>query len=189
MERSLLTELPHFDITKQLPQDIMHVLLEGSVQYAVRSTMQQVFDCGFLMLAQLNKFSQLTLGYLDEMNRPPPLRETTFNGQETYKMCLTVEQAIIFLKYLPFALKGFVPVEDHFYQLLVRDHLNCADVFLPCYKPAKNPGTTRCHRIPFKEFQEAVSNSKYYTEDARHGSHSSADVTAWTSGSTQLPSV
>jgi hypothetical protein len=28
--------LPGFDVTKQLPQDIMHTLLEGTVQYELR---------------------------------------------------------------------------------------------------------------------------------------------------------
>jgi hypothetical protein len=35
-ERSLLSKLPVFNLTMQLPQDIMHILLEGSVQYEVR---------------------------------------------------------------------------------------------------------------------------------------------------------
>ena len=34
--RSLLCELPTFDVTQQLPQDVMHTLLEGVVQYEVR---------------------------------------------------------------------------------------------------------------------------------------------------------
>ena len=105
-------------------------------------------DCGFLVLAQLNnKFSQLTLGYLDEMNRPPPLRETTFNGQETYKMCLTAEQARIFLKYLPFALKEYVPVEDHFYQLL----LVIISIVQMCFSPVTN-------RPRIQELQGAIES-------------------------------
>ena len=33
---SLLCELDNFDLTTQLPQDIMHTLLEGVVQYELR---------------------------------------------------------------------------------------------------------------------------------------------------------
>ena len=121
VKRSLLSELCHFDITKQLPQDLMHVLLEGSVQYEVRFILQHFFDSGILTLRQLNNaFCQLSLGYHDEKNRPPLLRETTFNGQETYKMKQTAEQARIFLKNLPFILMGYVPVEDLYYQLLLQ---------------------------------------------------------------------
>lgn len=35
-KRSSLCNLPDFDVTKQLPQDIMHTLLEGTVQYELR---------------------------------------------------------------------------------------------------------------------------------------------------------
>lgn len=35
-KRSPLCDLPDFDVTKQLPQDIMHTLLEGTVQYELR---------------------------------------------------------------------------------------------------------------------------------------------------------
>lgn len=35
-KRSCLCNLPDFDVTKQLPQDIMHTLLEGTVQYELR---------------------------------------------------------------------------------------------------------------------------------------------------------
>ena len=121
VERSYLSELRHFDITKQLPQDIMHVLLEGSVQYEVRFILQHFFDSGVITLKQLNNaFCQLSLGYHDEKNRPPPLRETVFNGQESYKMKQTAEQATIFLKNLPFVLMRYVPLEDLYYQLLLQ---------------------------------------------------------------------
>ena len=118
--RSILSELWYFDITKQLPQDIMHVLLEGSVQYEVRFILQALFETGAVTLRQVNNdFLQLSLGYHDESNRPPPLRESVFNGQNSYKLKLTAEQARIFLKNLPFILHGYVPVDDLFYQLLL----------------------------------------------------------------------
>jgi hypothetical protein len=65
-------------------------------------------------------FSQLSLGYHDEKNRPPPLRASIFNGHETYKLKQTAEQARIFLKNLPFILKRFVSVEDLYYQLIIQ---------------------------------------------------------------------
>ena len=34
--KSLLCELPTFDVIQQLPHDVMHTLLEGVVQYKVR---------------------------------------------------------------------------------------------------------------------------------------------------------
>ena len=86
----------------------MHVLLEGSVQYEVRFILQHFFDTGTTTLDQVNNvLSQLNIGYYDEKNRPPLLRETAFNGQVTYKLKQTAEQARIFLKNLPFILHEF----------------------------------------------------------------------------------
>jgi hypothetical protein len=121
VDRSILSELSHSDITAQLPQDIMHVLLEGTVQYEVRFILQHFFDSGVITLKQLNTaVEQFSLGYHDEKNRPPPLRETAFN-QGSYKMKLTAEQARIYLKNLPFILVKYVPaVDDLYYQLLLQ---------------------------------------------------------------------
>ena len=102
----------------------MHVLLEGAVQYEVRHILQHLIGSGVFMLIQLNTaFSQLTLGYYDEKNRPPPLRASTFNGQETYKLKQTAEQARIFLENLPFILR-FVSLLSTYYP----NDFNCTDL-------------------------------------------------------------
>ena len=130
--RSLLSNLPGFDITKQLPQDLMHVLLEGSVQYEVRYILQYFIDNGFLTLRQLNSnFAQMNLGYQEEGNRPPPLRDTVFNGDERYKMKQTAEQARIFLKSLPFLLLQYVGHENQVFQLLLQIVLIVQTCFSP----------------------------------------------------------
>ena len=120
-ERTMLCNLPYFDITKQLPQDIMHVLLEGSVQYELRYILEQFFNDGQITLRQLNSlFDNLNLGYLEESNRPQPLKETIFDGNEHYKLKQTAEQAHIFLKSLPFALDGYVDKENPYYKLMTQ---------------------------------------------------------------------
>ena len=130
MKKSLLSELPQFDITKRLPQDLMHSLLEGSVQYEVRYALQYFIDNGFMTLQQINsKLCQIKLGYQD--NRPPPLRETVFNGQEKYKLKQTAEHARIFLKYLPFCLKEYVANDCLHYQLILQISL----IFQICFSP------------------------------------------------------
>ena len=44
--RSALTELPGFNVTKQLPQDIKHTLLERTVQYEVRMVLLYFIENG-----------------------------------------------------------------------------------------------------------------------------------------------
>ena len=49
--KSLLNELCHFYVTKQLPQDIMHILLEGVVQYEARHILQYMLENGSFILS------------------------------------------------------------------------------------------------------------------------------------------
>ena len=52
--RSILCHLEHFDITKQLPQDVMHTLLEGVVQYEVRNILEYYIHNDHFTLVELN---------------------------------------------------------------------------------------------------------------------------------------
>ena len=40
--RSLLSGLTHFDITKQLPQDLMHVLFEGNFRFHIHLLLENM---------------------------------------------------------------------------------------------------------------------------------------------------
>ena len=159
--RSLLSDLSNFDIVKQLPQDIMHVLLEGAVQYELRYILQTFFNDGFCALKQLNNvFAGLYLGYIDERNRPPPIRETVFNGDERYKMKQTAEQARIYLKHLPFVLSGLVPHECPHYKLIVE----LMFIVLLCFSPVISKqrvqelqGAIENHLKNFKELFPGVN--------------------------------
>ena len=155
IEKSLLSELSHFDITKQLPQDIMHILLEGSVQYEARLILQHFFNSGIITLQQLNiAFRELCLGYHDEKNRPPPLRETTFNDQDFYKMKLTAEQARVFLKNLPFILIKYISPENSHYQLLLQIVLIVQISFSPVTSNARVQELRDAIELHLKTFKE-----------------------------------
>ena len=52
--RSVLSEIPDFDVTKQLPQDIMHIFLEGILSYEIKFLLKHYFDGGLITLDQLN---------------------------------------------------------------------------------------------------------------------------------------
>lgn len=159
VNRSLLSKLPEFDITKQLPQDIMHVLLEGAVQYELRHVLQYFIENGFFTLQQLNRaFTSLSFQYQDEANRPPLLKESVFNGQEKYKLKQTAEQARIFLKYLPFCIIRFVGNENRYYQLIMQ----MLSIVLTCFSPVVSENTTRqledTIETHLKQFKELFPN-------------------------------
>ena len=117
--RSSLCDLKDFDITIELPQDIMHTLLEGTVQYELRHLLMHYNDAGQFTLLQLNAaISNQAYGYSELSDKPGPLKETVFKGDEGYKLKYNAAQVRLFLRLLPFILSSLVDEGDVFYNLL-----------------------------------------------------------------------
>lgn len=75
--RSVLCDLDGFDITAQLPQDIMHTLLEGVVQYERRHILSWCIGTGEFSPVQLNSgIRSQCYGYSEAADRPDPLRQS-----------------------------------------------------------------------------------------------------------------
>ena len=102
-KRSVLCQLPTFDVTKQLPQDIMHTLLEGVVQYEVRLVILHYIQSGVTTLCQINgAITSIEYGYSEVSDKPGLLKDTVFNGDERYKLKKSAAEARLFLRLLPF---------------------------------------------------------------------------------------
>ena len=106
--RSGLWELPGFDVTTQLPQDVMHTLLEGTVQYKLRLILLHFMQSGSFTLKELNAaITSHNYGYTESPDKPGPLADAVFHGDERYKVeiqsctSLGVFNVITFL-YWPF---------------------------------------------------------------------------------------
>lgn len=112
---SILCDLHKFDVITQLPQDIMHTLLEGVVQYETRFMLQSHIQNGDFTLQQLNAaISNHSYGYGEVADKPGPIAETVFQGDEKYKLKYNAAQARLFLRLLPFFLSGLIS-EDSLY--------------------------------------------------------------------------
>ena len=111
--RSILCDLPDFDIIKQMPQDIMHTILEGVLQYEVRLVLLHYITQKNFTLAELNTIIvNHNYGYTEVSDKPGPLKETVFNGNEKYKLKYKAAQSRLFLKLLPFFLHHFIDADD-----------------------------------------------------------------------------
>lgn len=74
---SILGELPYFDITENLPQDLMHILLEGVFPLHLEQLVNYVvFESAVLSISQIN--SRIRSSYFQE--KPCPLNETGIQG-------------------------------------------------------------------------------------------------------------
>jgi len=78
--RSPLCRLPDFNIVTQLPQDIMHILFEGTVQYELRLVLKElIYTQKIVSLDSVNSsISNHLYGYSEISSKPPPIRDVYF---------------------------------------------------------------------------------------------------------------
>lgn len=76
-------ELPDFDITQQLPQDIMHVLLEGIFPLHLELLLNYIINESSLMsLDQVNsRILEFPYAYFNV--KPLPIKNTNFQGSQS----------------------------------------------------------------------------------------------------------
>ena len=80
--RSILFELKHFDVDI-LVTDVMHDLLEGTLQYEAKLILQHVLQQKFLSYSMFAKLLEaLELGYMETDNRPSEIPSSTMNSTD-----------------------------------------------------------------------------------------------------------
>ena len=71
------------DVTQQLPQDVMHVLLEGICIYHVKLLIQNLIERDILTINQLNgAIEAFDHGRIPQSQRPTPLKVTDIYSDE-----------------------------------------------------------------------------------------------------------
>ena len=92
---SILCELPYFDVTEQLPQDLMHVLLEGVFHVHVNELLKYLVDAlSFVTLANINhRIMSHPYAYFEE--KPAPLRNLDPHGNQSGTVLLYIIYYVI----------------------------------------------------------------------------------------------
>ncbi|KAL1473075.1 hypothetical protein MTO96_022561 [Rhipicephalus appendiculatus] len=72
---SPLASLGSFDITLQLPPDIMHDLLEGSIPHVLREVLRGLISSNVLAYSDFEKVSSFQYGHHDRKNKPEALEK------------------------------------------------------------------------------------------------------------------
>ena len=84
--RSILCELEYFDVTKHLPQDKMHVILEGVFPTHIEQLLQYIVHVlSLTTLQEINSCIQ-SYSYAYFEVRPAPLTSLTVYGKQTGKV-------------------------------------------------------------------------------------------------------
>jgi len=114
-KRSILTELPGFDISKQLPQDIMHDAFElrSVIEYFVKVE-------GAMRLEYINgSLLNHHFGYSEIPSKPPKIRDSVLDGGEQYKLKFNADQARLFLRVFPFVFEPLISIENEYFKFVL----------------------------------------------------------------------
>lgn len=69
--RSILLDAPYFDVTEQVPQDVMHVILQGSLSRTLYFVIHYFLDNNIFTLEELNAFIlNFHYGYSEMKDKP-----------------------------------------------------------------------------------------------------------------------
>ncbi len=101
--KSKLIDFPAFDLIRQTPQDIMHVILEGVAPLEVKTVLKHLVLSGQL---ELDTFNSAILGYpysTDVRDKPCPITVTTLSSNDN-RLKQSAGQMLVLLKILPFVL-------------------------------------------------------------------------------------
>ena len=101
--------LPTFDVTKQLPQDIIDTLLEGDAQYEARLVLLLYIRSGTLTLDRISgAILSHPYGSSETSSKPGPIREPVFSSEEVSSLKFDAVQTRLFLRLVPFFINTFV---------------------------------------------------------------------------------
>ena len=99
-QRSALTAIEGFDLVMQTPQDIMHVLSEGVLQYEVRLVILTLKKKCITLCEQNAQIQNFDYGYSNTEDKPLPLRDTVFTTtSDKYKIKFSASQINTFILY------------------------------------------------------------------------------------------
>ena len=74
--RAKISEAPYFDITKQLPQDIMQIFLQGILCYKMKFFFQHLFHNGHFTLHDLNQaVNNVNYSYSELKEKPASIKK------------------------------------------------------------------------------------------------------------------
>lgn len=117
-EASPLLQLPYFDVTRQLPPDLMHDILEGGAESVLRQVLRSLLSSRLLSKQDLDLVWAFKYGKNDTKNKPPAINMSFLNsnavlaGTASSKWCL--------MRFLPLILGTRIPEGNEDWELLLK---------------------------------------------------------------------
>lgn len=121
---SVMSSLQGFDVTSQLPPDIMHDVFEGTLPFVMQHVLKGLFDSNILSASDLDKVRTFQYGRNDVKNKPLPPSDSFVQGRSALKG--TASQKLCLFRLLPQIFGSSIPEgnEDWEVYLLLREILD-----------------------------------------------------------------
>lgn len=102
--RSVARDFPNFDLTQQIPHDIMHVIFEGVAVYEIKLVLKVLLDDRLFSVTELNNLIEnFAYGYANRSSQPTPIPAKVINGNDT-TLKQSASSMIVLMRLLPFFL-------------------------------------------------------------------------------------
>ncbi|CAN7986746.1 unnamed protein product [Ixodes hexagonus] len=135
---SPLLGIGYFDVTLQLPPDLMHDLLEGSIPHVLREVLRGLISSNVIKYSDLDSITTFSFGTQDKKNKPEAVGKCFLNGESAYKG--TASQKWCLFRFFSLMFGDIVPVKNEHWEVYLllrrivdmtfadeipRDHLAC----------------------------------------------------------------
>lgn len=122
--RSILSKIPGFKITEQLPQDLMHILLDGIIPYVVKCMLQYYIAKGSITVDVINsRLMEFRYGYSQVKDKPEPINPESLTDKPGKHIAKDAAKMWMLFRVLPFILHDIID-ESHkpfeVFQLLMK---------------------------------------------------------------------
>lgn len=107
--RSILSKFPGFKITEQLPQDLMHILLEGAIPYVVKCMLQYYIANGLITVDLINsRLMEFQYGYSQVKDKPEPINPDSLTEKPGKHIAKDAAKMWMLFRILPFILHDII---------------------------------------------------------------------------------
>ena len=101
------------DVTQQLPQDIMHIFLEGILSYELKFLLKHYFHAGLFTLEQLNtKLKNVNYGYSSVKDKPSFIKQDDMDFKSDSNLGQNAAQMWELSRIIPLILENITDSES-----------------------------------------------------------------------------
>ena len=107
--KSILSKFPGFQVTEQLPQDLMHILLEGVIPDVVKCLLQYYISKDLITVDQINsRLMEFGYGYSQVKDKPEPINPESLKDKPGKHICKDAAKMWMLFRILPFILHDII---------------------------------------------------------------------------------